>query len=194
LCTYVADGNLLAMETSNGGASWTAIGKINDNDGCVVEEYKTSDLCQSAAKAMWEEDCGDDLDIYIGNVLPNDPPGAPTIDGPASGKAGETLTYTFSAVDPDGDEVRFIVDWGDGNSDTTDYVASGADKTASHAWGSDADYTITATAQDSAGNMGASTTFTVSIPRSKAINTHPFIQFLQNHPNMFPLLRTLLGL
>ncbi len=194
VCTYVSGGNLYAMETTDGGATWSSIGQINDNSGCVVAEYKTSDLCQSAAKAMWEEDCGDDVDIYIGNVLPNDPPGAPSIDGPANGKPGQSLTYTLSAVDPDGDDVRFLVDWGDGSSDTTDYVASGADQTASHAWGSEATYTITATAQDSAGNLGASTTFTVTIPRNKDIHTHPFLRFLQNHPNIFPILRTLLGL
>jgi hypothetical protein len=194
VCTYVSGGNLYAMETTDGGATWSAIGQINDNAGCVVEEYKTSDLCQSAAKAMWEEDCGDDLDIYIGNVLPNDPPGAPSIDGPATGKAGQSLTYTFSAVDPDGDDVRFIVNWGDGSDETTDFVASGDDQTASHAYGSDAEYTITVTAQDSAGNMGPLSTFTVTIPRNKDIHSHPFLRFLQNHPNIFPILRTLLGL
>jgi hypothetical protein len=194
VCTYVANGNLNAMKTTDGGATWTAIGQVNDNAGCVVAEYKTSDLCQAAAKAMWEEDCGDDVDIYVGNVVPNDPPGSPTISGPSNGKPGQSLTYVFNAVDPDGDQVRFIVDWGDGTSDTTDYVASGSDKSASHSWGSEATYTITASAQDSAGNIGASTTFQVVIPRNKVTYSGFFLNFLQNHPNIFPILRQLLGL
>jgi len=196
ICTYVSGGNLYAMETTDGGATWSAIGQINDNDGCVVEEYKTQDLCGAAIKAMWEEDCGDDVDIYIGDVNPdvNNPPGAPTIDGPTNGDAGDSLTYTFSAVDPDGDTVRFIIEWGDGNSDTTGFVPSGTDETASHTWSSPATYTITAKAEDSFGNIGPSATFTVTIPRNKDIHSHPFLRFLQNHPNMFPLLRTLLGL
>jgi hypothetical protein len=192
--TYVKNNNLYAMESTNGGQTWTDIGQINTNTDCVVEEYKTSDLCEAGAKAMWEEDCDLDIDIWIGDVLPNDPPGAPSIDGPATGDAGTVLTYTFNAVDPDDDDVRFYINWGDGNSDTTDFTASGNDRTASHTWASPADYTITAYAEDSSGNSGSSTTFTVTIPRNKAVNTHPFIQFLQNHPNMFPLLRQLLGL
>jgi hypothetical protein len=196
ICTYVAGGNLIAMKTEDAGATWTSMGQINDNDGCVVEEYKTQDLCGAAIKAMWEEDCGDDVDIYIGNVNPdvNSPPGAPTIAGPTEGDAGATLTYSFSADDPDGDDVKFIIEWGDGNSDTTGYVASGATETEDHVWASPATYTITAKAEDSFGNTGPSTTFSVTIPRSKVINTHPFLQFLQNHPNIFPLLSTLLGL
>ena len=33
----------------------------------------------------------------------------------------------------------------------------------------------------------------VSMPKNKAINT-PFLNFLENHPNLFPLLRQLLDL
>jgi len=123
-----------------------------------------------------------------------DPPGAPTIDGPTTGDAGDTLTYSFSAVDPDGDDVKFIIQWGDGLVDTTGFVASGATETADHVWDSPADYTITAKAEDTNGNQGPESTFTVTIPRNKVVNANPFLQFLQNHPNMFPLLRHLLGL
>jgi hypothetical protein len=136
--------------------------------------------------------------IYTAYIyIPSDqgePPGAPTIDGPTKGDAGATLTYSFSAVDPDGDDVKFIIEWGDGNTDTTDFVASGATQTADHVWDTPADYTIKAKAEDSNGNIGPEETFTVTIPRNKVVHTNPFIQFLQNHPNMFPLLRQLLGL
>jgi hypothetical protein len=130
---------------------------------------------------------------YIPSVQ-GDPPGAPTINGPANGDAGDTLTYSFSAVDPDGDDVRFIVEWGDGNTDTTGFVASGATQTADHIWATPATYTITAKAEDTNGNIGPESTFTVTIPRNKVVNANPFIQFLQNHPNIFPLLRQLFGL
>jgi hypothetical protein len=121
----------------------------------------------------------------------NDPPSVPSIYGPVNGDAGEELTYTFSAVDPDGDDVRFIIEWGDINTDITYFVPSGADQTASHTWASPATYTITAKAEDTSGNIGPEATFTVTIPRDKAIN-NPILNLLQSHPNLFPLLQLLL--
>ena len=43
---------------------------------------------------------------------------------------------------------------------------------------------------DAIGDWG---TFQVTMPRNKAINT-PLLQYLQNHPNLFSLIRQLLGL
>ena len=114
-----------------------------------------------------------------------------TIDGPAHGKTGESLTYTFNAVDQEGDDVRFIIDWGDDSNDTTDFVTSGTDKSVSHTWTVDGTYTITAKAEDTLGNLGPEATFTVTIPRDKAIN-NPFLSWLQYHPYLFPLLQKLL--
>jgi len=136
----------------------------------------------------------DYIKIYKNLVSAGDPPEAPTIEGPHGGNVGDTLTYTFNAIDPDGDLVRFHIDWGDGNTDTTTYVPSGTDKTASHQWSSQKTYTITAYAKDENGMNGPSATFQVSIPKSKAIHTHPFVKFLQNHPNMFTILKYILGL
>jgi hypothetical protein len=147
-----------------------------------------------AGGIVWVDERGADFDIYFAPLDIGDAPGAPTIDGPTNGNAGQTLTYTFNAVDPDGDDVRFIVDWDDGNSETTDFVASGTDKTASHAWDSEATYTITVKAEDIYGEIGPEATFTVTIPRDKTTFTSLFLRLLENHPNMFPILRYILGL
>ena len=193
VCTYVASNNLYASITEDGGANWADTRwQINENNGAVVEEYKTSDLCEKARMAVWEEN-HDDIDCYIGLVY-NQAPGAPTIEGPANGKADQILTYTFNAVDPDGDDVRFIINWGDSFSDTTNYTSSGLDKTAYHIWGAEDTYTITASAEDSFGNIGSSTTFTVVIPRSKILQNTLFQQLLERFPNTFPVMRHILGL
>ena len=57
-----------------------------------------------------------------------DPPLKPIITGPDTGKSGQLLTYAFKIIDPDGDDVRFHIDWGDGTSVWTIYVESGKDK------------------------------------------------------------------
>ena len=136
----------------------------------------------------------DDVKYYKNSGPQGDPPEAPSIDGPQNGNVGDSLTYTFNAVDPDGDDLRFIIDWDDGDTDTTVYVGSGTDKTVSHSWSSAKTYLIEAYAEDDNGMKGPTTTFSVTIPRSKVVHTNPFIQFLQNYPNMFTILKYILGL
>ncbi len=46
----------------------------------------------------------------------NRPPQAPTIPrGPESAYVGQTVEFSTSSYDPDGDELEFMFDWGDGN-------------------------------------------------------------------------------
>jgi hypothetical protein len=122
---------------------------------------------------------------------PNDPPGAPTIIGPSSGPPGELLTFTFNAEDPDGDNVRFLIDWGDGKSDTTDFVPSGDDKDVVHMWDDRDTFTIVVRAEDTFGNIGPETTGQIPICKNKAFNSL-FLNFLKNYPNLFPILQRLL--
>jgi hypothetical protein len=125
--------------------------------------------------------------------MSNSPPASPTINGPTSGQTKKNLLFTFNAIDPDGDNVSFHIDWGDGNTETTVFVPSGTDKAVPHIWNSPDTYTITASAEDAFGSIGPSTTFTVVIPREKAIN-RPFLIFLENHPNLFLIIQQFIGL
>ena len=111
----------------------------------------------------------DDIKIYKNWWYHPHPPFVPTIRGPQVGKVGDILTFTFNAVDLDGDDVRFHIDWGDGSKEITVYVGSGTDETVTHIWSSKGDYTITAYAEDAYGWCGPSRTFQVVIPRNKAI-------------------------
>ena len=124
----------------------------------------------------------------------NQPPENPIIDGPISGKPGTEYDFTFNAVDPDGDDVKYHIDWDDGDSDTTAFSPSGIDVKVNHTWNSEGTYTIRAKAEDEFGLFGPEATFGISITKkTRAINT-PFQWFLQKHPNLFPLLRILLQL
>ena len=198
IATYVKNGNLYAAVTNDAGATWAeSRWQINDNDYCVVEEYKTSDLCELANKVMWEEDCGDDIDIYISKAEqdPNNPPSAPDIDGPTNGKPKTSYPYTFTSVDPEDDDVSYYIRWGDGDiTNWTDFQSSGAPGyTESHSWNTQGTFIIQAKAKDINGQESDWKIFTVTMPRNKAIN-NLFLQFLQNHPNLFPILRQLFGL
>jgi hypothetical protein len=124
----------------------------------------------------------------------SDPPGAPTITGLTSGKAGVEYEYTFNATDPDGDDVRYIIYWGDNTSNTTCYNPSGADVKLKHTWSTDGTYNITAIAQDIYGLESPEGKLVVNIPRNKPSNFNLLNWLLERFSNAFPILRRLSGL
>jgi outer membrane protein assembly factor BamB len=115
----------------------------------------------------------------------NDPPTAPSITGPLTGKAGTSYDYKFVATDPDRNPVSYYVKWGDDTHTgwTGDYN-TGEEITLSHAWNSDGTFTIKAKARDTFGAEGPEASLTVTMPRNRAFR---FI-------DMFPLLERLLSL
>ena len=146
---------------------------------------------RAKAKDIWGEgDWSDPYSVKIGN----DAPSAPTISGTEYGDVGKPYNYVFGAVDPDGDDIRYIIDWGDTTSDTTDYVASGTTETLSHTWTTGGTFTITAKAEDTFGNEGPETKKTVTMPRDKVLHITLFSRLLKQFPNAFPILRYILRL
>ena len=87
----------------------------------------------------------DPYEFRVGNF----PPDPPTIDGPESGEIGIQYTYTFKAIDYEGNNVSYYVDWGDGKyTDWFGPYPTGVEATAAHAWNSKGDYNIKAKAKD----------------------------------------------
>jgi hypothetical protein len=126
------------------------------------------------------------------NIVENEPPGAPIIIGPKTGAPGVLLTFTVSAEDPEGNDVSYMVAWGDGHYiPYTGPYASGAEATFSHAWGKGGDYTIAAKAKDEYGGKSLQSSFRLSITKTRAVYT-PFIKFLESHLDLFSILRLLL--
>jgi len=123
---------------------------------------------------------------------PTYPPGAPDIDGPISGDPGTSYNYKFNSVDPDGDNVKYYIDWGDGNTDETDFNPSGTDVAVSHTWATSGKYTISAYAEDSTGKTSSTSTLQVTMPKEK--NVYLLQRIFERFPNAFLILRQLLGL
>jgi len=96
--------------------------------------------------------------------LPPDTPGKPS--GPATGQMGMDCTFTATTVDPEGDNISFKFDWGDGNfSDWIGPFASGGTGSATHNWPTIGAYNVMVKAKDdSAGReSGWSPTHTITI-------------------------------
>lgn len=126
----------------------------------------------------------------------SNPPNKPsTPSGPPSGGVGTEYIYTASATDPDGDQVAYNFNWGDGTSSGwTSYVNSGSTGSATKTWYEQGTYAIKVVAKDTHGKISEwSDEFTVTMPRGRNVNSF-IVKFLENHPNIFPVLRMLLGL
>lgn len=118
-------------------------------------------------------------------------PFKPEIDGPISGKPGTSYDFTFNAVDPNGDDVRYHIDWGDGGTGITDFNPSGHDMLVSHAWYEERTYIVKVKAEDSNGLIGPESTLTVTMPRNKIIN-RLLLNFLEEHPLLFSMIKLIL--
>ena len=128
------------------------------------------------------------------DVIANNPPNKPTIDGPTHGKAGAKYEYIISSVDPDDDNVTFRIYWGDDSGITSiGPYSSGEEVTVNHTWSKQGTYTIKAKAKDIHDAESELATLKVIMPKNKAFNPL-FLRFLENHPCILSMLRDLLGL
>ena len=173
-----------AERLSNGNTLITEFGYENhvlevDSDGFIVWQYVSSNWPLDAERL-------------------SNPPSSPTINGPTSGKPGREYKFKFNSVDPDGDDVKYFVDWGDNNSEWTGYNSSGTDVILKHSWSEEGNFTIKAKAIDVNGAESDWVTLDITIPRtrqSRYSHNFNFISWLfVRFPNAFPILRQLLGL
>jgi len=137
------------------------------------------------------------LKIWI-ITFENNPPSAPVIDGPKRGRPRTykctlkpgTYNYTFKATDPDGDNVSYYIDWGDGTCEGwIGWYASGEEVIRNHTWNNKGTYTISAKAKDIYGAEGPWGTLWIWFSGSSQQPTNSlFLQFLEQ----FPILKLLL--
>jgi parallel beta-helix repeat protein len=79
----------------------------------------------------------------------NQPPERPDIDGSYTGKPETSYSFNFTAIDPDSDDLFFLVDWGDGtNTSWIGPYPSGIPIEISHQWSEIGIYNIRAKVKD----------------------------------------------
>jgi hypothetical protein len=110
--------------------------------------------------------CGGVIDSVVVNVTAsNAAPNAPTIVGPVTGDTSITYPFTFTATDPDGDQLQYDVDWNnDGTSEVTSLlVNSGIAITGNRSWPTAGSYTFQVRARDIAGAVSGWTQHTITV-------------------------------
>ncbi|MBD3286432.1 PQQ-binding-like beta-propeller repeat protein, partial [candidate division WOR-3 bacterium] len=91
-------------------------------------EYDDGTKHTIKATALDPSDNQGETEITVTVDQPSNPPDNPSDppSGPGAGLINETLAFSASATDPDGDSISIQFDWGDGTkSDWSEYVASG---------------------------------------------------------------------
>lgn len=80
----------------------------------------------------------------------NTPPTIPRITGPVSGKTDREYQYTFSASDPEGDDIYYWIQWGDScpGVEWAGPYHSGEEMVVNKTWASQGDYIVSAKARD----------------------------------------------
>jgi hypothetical protein len=79
----------------------------------------------------------------------SNPPAKPVLTGPTMGVLNEIYTYTVVTTEPDGEDVYYYFEWGDGtNSGWFGPYASGVPATAQKSWSIEAVYIVQAKAKD----------------------------------------------
>ena len=121
----------------------------------------------------------------IGNLGPN----TPEISGPTSGKVRTALEYTFTATDPNEDNLYYFIRWGDGSTeDWFGPYTSGQEVKMSHSWKKEGNWIIEAKVKDISGLESDWARLEISIPRTR----QSFNQLLTNILQRFPIINTLI--
>ena len=123
----------------------------------------------------------------------NTPPQTSTTPvGPKRGTKGTSYTYTTSTIDPNGDNVYYMWDWGDGN--ITGWLGpypSGLNVFASHIWSTRGTYQVKVKAKDTLGaESGWSTPLTVNMYKPGDVNNDGMVTFSDIDPFIDAIITT----
>jgi hypothetical protein len=192
----IKNGNV-NIEIPNTGDIWTT---STDNDGFynytinapkiiddtpTFEEFGSDGIIVSCSL--------NDLEGYIVKTLTikgNNPPNAPTINGPNKAKKGVGSTYEFNSSDPDGDDLYYYIEWGDGsNTSWIGPYSTGKSFTLKHIWNEKNSFQIKAKVKDDDGVESNWTIFKVSTFKNRVLYSSILEKVLYKLQDYFPILK-----
>jgi len=128
----------------------------------------------------------DEVKIATPTFISN-PPNTPTISGKTKGRSGNEYKYTFSTIEPDGENVYYWINWGDEtNSGWLGPFNSSEEHSVSHTWNNEGDYQIRIKAKD-VNNVGSEwKKLDIKMPKIKYIFLNSVLSnLLKNNFNNF---------
>ncbi len=119
--------------------------------------------------------------------LLSNPPATPVLTGPDSGVINEMYTFHAVTTEPDGENIYYFFDWGDGsNSGWLGPYNSGQEGVAQKSWSAEGTYTVRAKAKDINHVQSQwSTPIMVTIMTDRPPNTPTFTGPAEGEPGTF---------
>ena len=214
--TWSPDGNYIAYMKITDGLIWTM--KADGTEHRQVSEFKgihpdwSPDGDQIAYECYETEppvgirvvnaDSTNDYEVSSTGHAPdwkynyNNPPDPPTITGPQTGRINTPHDYTFVTTDPDGDDVLYYIEWGDG--DIENWIGpypSNQDVIISHTYSTEDTFTIRAKARDASAEYESDwAELSVSMPKTKPNINTLFLRLLEQNPMLYKLLQSYIQL
>jgi len=150
--SYDPDGKIISW-------SWT-FGDGNSGTGEVTAHTYTQVGSYMVVLTVTDNKSATGTDYTTADVtVPNSPPTTPTLTGGPGVSGHKNISYDFQAMstDADNDTIQYIFSWGDGQTITTDFFASGIPATTSHTWSAAGRYVISVKAYDNKTESGTTT-------------------------------------
>ena len=134
-----------------------------DEAGGYIATLTVTDSC--------ENEGSDTADVIV-DSQENLPPDDPEIEGETDGKYKETYNYTIVTDDPEEQDVKYVIEWGDDETTETEYYSSGEEIVLTNSWDKKGTYTIRVKAIDEELAESGWTELEVSMPVSHSTHTH----------------------
>jgi hypothetical protein len=123
------------------------------------------------------------------------PPNMPKIYGAIRGTQGIVYEYGFTSIDPENDNLKYDIDWGDDNIETDiGPFPSGEIFPRSHSWNKTGTYLVKARVKDEFDYYSDWSEHAISVPRNKAVNFNPLELLFERFPLVFLKFKCLIGL
>lgn len=154
--SYDRDGTIVSWHWSFGDGT-TA-------NGAVVTHAYTAAGSYTVALTVTDNDGATDTFTTIALIkVANQPPLPPQITGPLEGYRNTSNSYSVVTTDPDGDDVLYVINWGDGSQNTTSSYRSGHMIQLVHQWSAFGFYLVRVSAHDSSNATSDASEVLVSI-------------------------------
>ena len=152
-------------------------------------EFSCDNYKVESYQLMIIETSAEILDVSLERF--NERPNQPSIDGPTKGNPDIVYDYTFSATDPDDDDLEYYIEWGDENCEEwIGPYSSGEELILSHSWEEKGTYYIRIKVRDIYGLESGQASLQVKIPRTKGYDCF-FIRLLERFSYHLKYLRYL---